>query len=590
MPETLFSSGNRRAFCMTTILLAGIFSILVMLPSILQRFDTAYPYQGVHILGPDAEVYYAARVREVYDGFPSLGNTFFSAPKNQPAMQPSLPEFSIATLGRVFGLDALGAFLLSKVLLSFFVFIAFTWFLIIVTGRPWVSLLSTVIALEAGALLAAPWDVPVFLFPNQASLEFLRFSRAINPQWSVTFFLVCTSLIALWIKTGKKLPLFLAALCTGTIVYAYVYAWTYFFCAVGLLSIWYFFRRDWSRVRDLVFFWIVSALVAMPYGFHLLAVTHHPFYHESSMRLGMVLQHRPFIFGVWCAVFIGLALASRTLWPRTWPLLPSLGLAGFVAFNQHLVTGHYIVPHHYNWYFVQPLASIIASAFGVSIVSLLIARRNIRIAGGVLLVVLSIVIATVQQSVAYRGVASYWGDLQAVAPVLEHIAKNLQVGDVVYSQDMDILNLVPVYSSADVYNAENANLTLVSDARSRFAYFFDLWLQGLTPADIAHDFPTTRRFMLSSRLHAIYYREAVGDYAGIPDAEVASNVVSYQDFYTLSLHEKLTEYPMNAVVTTPHDPDNVVWYRFLRCSTEVFSDKGYGVRTMIPMGEKNSCL
>lgn len=583
------ASYHRGFFLLAIFLMAASFAVLVMLPTILQRYDTRYAYQGIDIMGPDAETFYAARVQEVYDGFPNLGNVFYSSPKDQPAMQPSLPERSIAAIGRLIGIDGVSAFLLSKIILSFAVFLALMWLLYVITERPWVSLFSTVLVLAAGALLSAPWDIIKLLHPSDAAFDYLRFSRAVNPQWSSTFFFLDVALIALWIKKHKRLPLYFAALLSGTLVYSYVYAWTYFFTVMGLLSLWYLYLRDRRRVADLIVFWILIVFVTTPYLMHLTQLAHHPLYTESSKRFGMVLRHAPLILGVWSSVFIGLSLASRQFWPKTWPLLPVLALSGVIALNQHLMTGQYIVPHHYHWYFIQPLASLVACGFSLSLLSKFF-HKTLRFFLSALLVVACVVFAGFQQYSAYRVAADLWGQLQQVAPVIRYTVKNLHAGQVVYSQDVDILNLVPIYGSADVYFSGNATLTLTSDERSRFAYFVDLWLQGLTPTDIARDFPTTRRYMLSSRLHAIYYREAVGDYAGIPDEEVAWNVNAYRDFYALPLHEKLTRYPLSAVLTTPRDPENAVWSRFLRCSTDVFSEQGYGLRMMIPAGQQGSCL
>lgn len=560
------------------------------MPSFLQRFDQRYPYQGIHILGPDAEVYYAARVREVYDGFPGLGNTFFSAPKDQPAMQPPLPEITIAYAGMAFGLSALHAFLFSKFILAIAVFILFVWFVFIVTGRPWASLLATVAALEAGALLAAPWDLPLFLHPTTSVLEFLRFSRAVNPQWTVTFFLVDLAFLALWVKNSRRVFLILAAIFSFLLVYSYVYAWTYFFAVAGVLSLWFLLQREWRRVTDLIIFWLIVSAVTAPYLLHLSVLTQHPWYTETSMRLGLVLRHGPAIFSVWNAVFIGLALASRSIWTRSWPLLPALAIAGWVAFNQQLLTGHAIVPHHYNWYFIQPLASIFACALALSLLPQQLFSQHVRTTLGVTLVVCCAFIAGIQQWVGYNGIADFWGNLQRAAPVIQSVSAQLHAGQSVYSQENPILNLVPIYSSADVYYSNNANLALTPDERSRFGYFLDLWLQGVTPADAARDFSTSRRFTLSSRLHAIYYREAVGDYARIPDAEVDENVRLYRAFYVLPLKEKLSRYPLSAVITTPTDPTGPVWRQFLACSTEVFSENGYTLRLMIPAGEPQSCL
>lgn len=561
-----------------------------MLPSLLQRYDMQYPYQGVHIMGPDAEVYYAARVQEVYDGSPNLGNVFYSSPKDQPAMQPSLPERSIAFIGNALGMDALGAFLFSKAFLAIAVFLAFTWLLFIVTERPWVSLFSTMLVLEAGALLSAPWDIVMLLRPETAAFDFLRFSRAINPQWSSTFFLLEIALVALWVQKNKRIPLLLAALLSLTVVYSYVYAWTYFFATMGLLSLWYLLKRDLRRIADLSMFWMLAALVVTPYLIHLSVVTNHPLYAESSLRYGMVLRHGPAILGVWCAAFIGIALASRHLWPKTWPLLPALALGGFVALNQHLVTGHYIVPHHYNWYFVQPIASLIACAFFLTMATHLIKNKFLRIGGAIFLVLVCTSFAAFQQYTAYHAVSDSWGRMQSSAPVLRYIAKNLRAEQVVYSEDINILDLVPIYGSVDVYHATNANLTLASDSRSRFAYFFDLWLQGVTPEDALREFPTTRRWMLSSRIHAIYYREAAHDFAAIPDKEVSEHIQAYREFYALPLKNKVNQYPITAVVTTPSDTESRAWSAFLLCSKEVFAQNGYGLRMMIPAGKQDSCL
>ncbi len=584
------SSRNAYVFWIWSCVLAVLFSVIVMLPSLLQRYDERYPYQGMHILGPDAEVYYAARVHEIYDGFPMLGNVFFSEPKDQPALQPPLPEWTIAYSGMLLGLDALDAFLLSKIVLSLTVFLSLTWFLVLVTDRRWISLLATIAALQAGALLAAPWDLPLFLHPSTAAFEFLRFSRAVNPQWTMTFFFLELCCITLWVRGGRKLPLLIAAIGSSTLIYSYLYAWTYFFAAIGVLTLWYLVARDWRRVKDLAQFWLIVAAVFVPYFFHLSAVTHHPWYAETGMRFGLVTRHGPAVFGVWCAVFIGLALASRSTWSRSWPLLPAVAIAGFIAFNQQLLTGQHIVHHHYNWYFIQPMASVFACALALSLLPMERFSGVIRKTGGLVIILISLFIALTQQWVGYRGVRDVWGPLQLAAPMFAYAAENLHPGQVVYSQDMTILNHIPAYTSADVYTSNNAYLSLSPDERTRFIYFMEVWMQGLTPEDAAKEFSTSRRFMVSTRIHGIYYREAVGDYRQIPDADVRKNVEWYREFYALPVKEKLTRYPISVVITTPTDPTSLTWSEFLRCSTEVFAKNGYTLRLMIPAGEPSSCL
>lgn len=556
----------------------------------LQVHDARYPFQGIHMLGPDAEVYYAARVQEVYDGFFWLGSPFYSSPKELPYVQPPLPEWTIAAIGWVFGLSSVMAFFVAKALLSAASSIALTCLLFFVTRRPWISLLASFVTLTAGALLAGPWDVLPFLTGKDFSYEFLRFSRLLHPLWTTTVTFVSLLFLAAWIRSGRRWHIVGAACATAALIYAYLYAWSYVFAIVGILCLWFLVRRERQRIVDLLLFWSIILVLSLPYVWHLSLLIQHPWYAETAMRSGMVLRHGPVIFGVWSIIFIVMALLTRRWWPGTWPLLPAVAIAGIIALNQHLVTGHFIVPHHYHWYFIQPLASAFAIAFGLTLLS---SRRWGRVSTMIacfLLVAFSASCAFIQQRGAYEGVSGVWGPLQRAAPVLSYVRDHLQVGEVIYTIDPNVQHLIPLASSADVFFAGNANLSLVPDDRARFTYFVDLWLQGVTPDDAQETFPTTRRWMLSSRIHAIFYREAAGDFAAMPDAEVRQHIDAYKDFFALSLREKLSHYPLSAVVTTPNDPQNPTWDRFLSCSEEVFASNGYALRMMIPAGRPHSCL
>lgn len=568
------------------VLLAG----LVLLPSVLQRGDVRYPYQGIPMFGPDGEVFYAARVREIYDGYPGLGNPFYSDPKDIPALQPPLPEFTIASAGRLLGVDAVTAFFLAKAALSIGCFLAFAAFLFSVTGRPWISVLTTVSILMGGALLAAPWDLSHFLQPSQHQFDFLRFARAVNPQWSGFWFFAGLFAAAEWIGRRKRMPIIAAAICAIVLVYSYVYAWTYLLVIFGLLTLWHAAGKRWRYLADASLFWVVVTAASMPYAIHLFVVTRHPWYPESSERLGMVLRHGPPVLGVWLGILLGLAFASRRIWPRTWPLLPALGLGAVIALNQHLVTGHYIVPHHYHWYFIQPIASALAVAMVLSLLPRRFLSSRVGVYAAFVLAAACVAIGGIQQWRAYEDRSEYWGMQQPAGDALRYVDRELRSGQSVYTQDTEIANLIPILSSADVFYALNAILSLAPTERARFQYFFDLWLQGVTPEQAAREFPTTRRWTLSSRIHSIYYREAAGDYANIPDDDVEENIALFRQFYALSLRDKLTRYPITAVVTSPDDPKNSIWSAFLSCSREVFVANSYAVRLVIQPGYPGSCL
>ncbi len=579
-----------RSASFAAVFLGLVFAAIVLLPQMFQQTDPVHRFQGMDIFGADQEVYYAARVREVYDGFKGLGNVYYSAPKDLPSVQPPLPEASIAFVGKLLGVSSVGALFLSKIVLSMAVFFAFAALLFSVTGRPWISVLSAFTVLTAGALLSAPWDLPHYFNPTAYPFEFVRFSRAVNPQWSLTFFFLALLGVSEWMRTGRRLPLALALIPAAVTIYSYLYAWTYLLSAIGLLTLWCLSTRNWKRVADLAAFWTALIVLATPYAMHLYVVTQHPWYAASSERFGMVLRHGPLHLGVWTAVFIGFSFATKKHWPRTWPFLPAVALAGAIAINQQVITGHYIVPHHYHWYFIQPMASTFAVALLLGLLPARIFRQPYGTVLAGLLVAASVTLAVVQQWAAYQGTRELWGRLQLASPVIHYVSANFRAGQVVYSQDVHIENLIPIYSGADVFFSGNADLMLSPIERSRYTYFFDLWLQGVTAEQVTREFPTIRRWRLSSRLKGIFYRESRGDYANIPDAEVEENIALYRAFIRLPLKQKLTTYPIAAVLTTPGDPANPVWSQFLSCTREVFAENGYSLRMLIQPGYPGSCL
>ena len=553
--------------------LGSCFVALCMMPLVLQRYDKEYEYHGISIMGPDAETYYAARVREVYDGDPTAASAFYGGNKDVPYLQPPLPEMTIAYPAKLLHIDPVTMFQLSRVFWGFAVAVLFFLFVLAITGNEVVSFVSTALALFAGAILAAPWLLPDYFSPASHGFEFLRFSRVINPQFTVSWFLIAFLCISEWLKHRKKSLIVGAGLSVIILIYSYVYAWTLALATMGFLTLWFLWKRDWKRIKDLAIFWAIALLGLIPYFIHLHATTTHPWFATSSLRMGLVISHAP-VIGVWSLVFIAVAFLSKKVWPKKWPLLPALSLGAIVALNQHVITGSFIVPHHYHWYFIQPLASLFAVAL---VLTYFKTYLNKWIAG--LLVIFSLFIATVQQWGAYQGARDLWGRLQFAAPVIAYIRDHAEPGDTVYASDKDILNMIPIYTSADVYTSTNAMNVMAAPERPKEVYYFELWLNGVTPEQAEKELSTTRRIELSQRVYAIHYREALGAYDRIPDSVVQENISDYKKYYALSLKEKLTRYPLTLFIRElpERSPE---WLQIQNCTKEIPLNDLYELRRL----------
>lgn len=557
--------------------LALLFAVAVLWLHLLQRTDRQYPFQGIEMMATDAEGHYAARTREVYDGFFATGNVFYSSPKNQPYLQPPLPEMVPAFLARLLHAEPVSVFILWKAVCAVVLFWMMAGCMRALTGRPWESLIAVSALLFAGALLGAPWDIVRYIVGTNDFMEPLRYSRPINPLWTDCWFFAAVWLLALWTKRCSSSLIIAVALVTVVMVYSYVYAWTYIGASLLFLSLWHLKNRDWLRIRDLTLYALIVGLLGLPYFLHVAATTHHPLYAESAIRIGLVPLRQP-VFGVW--MFLFLALAAVAAWRRNicWPLMLSLALGGLLALNQQLITGQSIVPHHYYWYFLHPLASMLMLTFFFEMAGGTVLRsQRVRAAVGSVVVLCAVAFGFLHQYRAYQSSRAFFGSLQPLAPLLREVDRILRPGQVVFSPQRIVMDLVPIYSSADVYAATNANNYLAPLKRARDVYFFHLWLQGLTPEQATREFFTTRRSELSSWLYAIYYRELLGSYRSIPDDVVAENVTLYARYAALSTKQKLALYPLDFLVTTPSDRQTPQMKLLLAKGQPVFSANGYSL-------------
>ncbi len=566
---------SRFHFPLATITLGFLFSAAVLLPHALQRFDAEYPFRGIEIMGTDAENYYAARVRDVADGFPSLGNAYYADLKDTPSVQPPLPELVVSTIGRILSIDPVSAFVLCKGLFAFLLTIAMVGAFASMTSMPWISLASVSVLLFANALLNAPWDLFAIL-RGELSPGFLRFARPINPQWPVFLFFTTLWILSSWMQERRTWKVAIAAFTTLLMLYSYVYAWTYMGVIAFLLLLYFFFRFDRQRQRDLLFYFFILFLGGLPYLFHIFGTMLHPWYAESAMRQGLV-PSRHLVLGAWVLLFLPLSIVTRRYFTKSWPLLPVLAIGGLIALNQQIITGSALVSHHYHWYFIQPAASI------VLLISVFVWIRKFlqpRVFASLLFAVglFSVIFGFFQQWDIYQVQRQQWGELQKTSDLFSFLRQHTKPGIVVAGASEGFIDdYVPIYTSADVYATLYANLFLVSRERAQDGFFFRLWMNDITPDDADKRLPTDLRLDLSSALHAIYYREAAKDMRAIPDAEVRDAASEYRRYYALSLDQKLKLYRLDILVIEKADKETSAVRAVRAIGKEVYDDAQFTV-------------
>ncbi len=567
------------------IVLSLLFGCVCVLPALWMRLDLGPDFQGIEMQATDAEFHYAARVREIQDGFLTASNVYYAGGKQQPYLQPPLPEWMITVLAWPFRLDAPRALLLSQFLFGVGVFVALLGCLFAMTRRYWWSLIGVSILLFAGFLFSGPLLPLQLLNGTATSLEFLPFSRPVNPQWSGILFFGSLWGFVTWMRSSARLPLVLASVLLAASFYSYIYVWSFLgvlYALVGIVSVW---QRRVDRVRPLFWAAIGVTVAALPYVWNVWMASQHPAYAETALRLGLVERHTP-VVGTLLIIGIVVAWGGWYRWRETrWAVVALIG-AAFIVQNQQILTGKSIVVSHYHWYFIKPMVCALAFVLVGSWVwdrwgSAWVTARVARLLGATAVLTMIVSLGVLYQWRSFQAALPFWSAQQEAAGTLHRLREITHPGEVVYARGF-IRDLVSIYTAADTYWATNAYAYLSTDLRARDAYFFDLWVDGVDAAEAERAFATDRRAELSSRIHAIAYREATGSYAAIGDAEVQKHGRAYRDFLELTTTQKLERYPLHLLVIRQDDARSPAWQELYAHSLPVVQDAFYEIRSIAP--------
>ena len=148
------------------IILAFLTGLIIISPQIALIFELGENYQGINIDKTDSENFYTAKVREVYDGHLKASNTEFYEYKNEPYLQPSLTEFILAFLAKIFFLTPAQIILVGKFIFPILLFLSIYFFSFRFTKSKLISLTVPLVIILSSRLISFPKEI-LALFDGQ---------------------------------------------------------------------------------------------------------------------------------------------------------------------------------------------------------------------------------------------------------------------------------------------------------------------------------------------------------------------------------------------------------------------------------------
>ncbi|MBX4192466.1 GtrA family protein [Candidatus Parcubacteria bacterium] len=535
------------------LVLAFVAALLVLAPNIQLWMEPEY--QGIEMMTLDAENHYFARVHQVYEGDLAIQDTFLPT-KIVPYATPPLGEIIIAFFGKIFGLDAARASVVSKPFSIAAIVLLIYAFAYSLSRSKKAALIATAFPVFGYSLIAFSPQPFIDLFTNHSTAgPFIFFSRLVNTSISSLF--LFGALLLMYRSLFEKLNLSWRSMCgLGVLIGASLYISPYTFSFLGallfLIFVLYIGKREYYIARQAALAGVLALLLTVPFIVNTLALHAMPEYVHLTHFIGLV-PRREFVLGLLVPL---MAILAAFFWPRqyvksggTFLLLASAALA--LALNQQLLTGTYLHPGHYHWYITKPLAALMAGLFAGYFIERFVLRRFVGSAVLLILVVLfynSFGFVTPAYTQVY---AAALVD-QRYGPLIEYL--QTQPVAVVWASP-EASDYIPVYTADGAPNSVNLGAYPVPEEYFENRIFLEYRLRGVVPKDFEE---TIRREInhVSGWLWGLWFRELTGDPNAVPEEEYTRLTKAYAVFYSRPFTESFQDLHVTRVVAEREDKKN----------------------------------
>jgi hypothetical protein len=235
----------------------------------------------------DDDVYYFARMNDIAEGHPFLGNPYFLEYRNSISPAFFIPDWISAV-----------PLLLKIPLVPSLIFNFVFWSVLF-------SILLYYFIREYDIPLPVCALITVFSF-----LEvFWLILRPVSMQVIFPFYLFFLISLILWLKNPASLKRSSLLVISSTLTfYVYTYLWQIVFTILGLFFLYFLYRKEWKKARDILYIGLFTLVLSVPVIVLTVQQIGQAFYLETITRIGLINSHLPTIYsyqyGRWIAVLL----------------------------------------------------------------------------------------------------------------------------------------------------------------------------------------------------------------------------------------------------------------------------------------------
>jgi len=273
--------------------LAILFAVtifFIFLPTLNLFLDKDFKWRGVETVAVSSQgvwSYYDARIREIVNGHPFIGNPYFLEHNNEIAPAFFLADW-LAAIPRLLG-ASLGWGAIANLLFWSLLFVFLSYGILRELG---VSKTVSVVGAELSYLQV-----------------FHLMATPVSMQTIFPFYLLFLFAFLFWVKDcASKKRTALLILASALSFYIYTYLWQIALTMLGLAGLYWLLMREKEKVLGLIKALVFIIIFSTPlFVFTYLQITH-PYYWDTMQRIGFVPTHMPtaevFYSGRWVILIV----------------------------------------------------------------------------------------------------------------------------------------------------------------------------------------------------------------------------------------------------------------------------------------------
>jgi hypothetical protein len=332
------------------IILSILIGTIYIYPDIRFFAELGNKFKGITLTPMHDEPFYLARLNAVYHGDYRLANIGLYEHRNDPWLTPPYFEVLIGLIGKTLGIPVV----YFDIILTFIFPIIIFWLIFLL-----VSKISDSIYL--GILAATSIIMGYFLFSFDSALiksiflppyftRGLWFMRPFSPQFIYIPFIFSLLAMYLFIDSKTIWKTLIISFAIAMLNYLHIYIWL-FMCAG--LCVWFLtavFKKDKLLVKNILFIFFCSTVLAIPFWINYLRVALNPNYYFLEKIFGTEYTHRLMLPFGYIILSIFAVYLNRDLNAKKLSFLISFLIGGLLCLNQQILTGKIIEPLHWTFY------------------------------------------------------------------------------------------------------------------------------------------------------------------------------------------------------------------------------------------------